>query len=141
MVIYNVEWLKKNWQMEMDIVCGVKPCDDAVSRQAVLEIAKSHTLTDDYWALQNLPSVRPQEQTGHWKRISMDRYTTHAQYWYECDKCGEHNLGNTDFCPYCGAKMVEQKETETWHGIHAQITAPKGTFERIFNEADDDYDI
>ena len=34
-VIYNVEWLKKNWQMEMDIVCGVKPCDDAVSREAV----------------------------------------------------------------------------------------------------------
>ena len=31
-VIYNVEWLKKNWQMEMEIVCGVKPCDDAISR-------------------------------------------------------------------------------------------------------------
>ena len=61
MVIYNVEWLKKNWQMEMDIVCGVKPCDDAVSRQAVLEIAKQHTLTNDYLAIQELPSVRPQE--------------------------------------------------------------------------------
>ena len=33
MVAYNVEWLKKNWQMEMDIVCGVKPCDDAISRK------------------------------------------------------------------------------------------------------------
>ena len=32
-------------------------------------------------------------------------------------------------------------ESETWNGIHAQITAPKGTFERIFNEADDDTDI
>jgi len=32
LVAYNVEWLKKHWQMEMDIVCGVKPCDDAISR-------------------------------------------------------------------------------------------------------------
>ena len=36
-VAYNVEWLKKHWQMEMDIVCGVKPCDDAISRQAVFD--------------------------------------------------------------------------------------------------------
>ena len=89
-----------------------EPCDDVVSRQAVLEIAKQHTLTNDYLAIQNLPSVRPQEQIGHWKRISMDRYTTHAQYWYECDKCGEHNLGNTDFCPYCGCRMVDPQESE-----------------------------
>lgn len=33
------------------------------------------------------------------------------------------------------AKM-ESKETETWNGIHAQITAPKGTFNKILNEAD-----
>jgi len=35
----------------------------------------------------------------------------------------------------------ESEKTETWNGIHAQITAPKGTFERIFNEADEDNDI
>lgn len=40
-----------------------------------------------------------------------------------------------------GAKMVEAQETETWNGIHAQITAPKGTFERIFNDANDKNDI
>ena len=37
--------------------------------------------------------------------------------------------------------LFEPQETETWNGIHAQITAPKGTFERIFNDADDDSDI
>ena len=37
--------------------------------------------------------------------------------------------------------LFEPQETETWNGIHAQITAPKGTFERIFNDADDDNDI
>ena len=130
-------------------------CDDVVSRQAMINLIRGCNSALEEPRIFNchnagvkfeqyvteLPSVRPREQTGHWKRISMDRYTTHAQYWYECDKCGEHNLGNTDFCPYCGCRMVEPKETETWHGIHAQITAPKGTFERIFNEADDDYDI
>ena len=35
------------------------------------------------------------------------------------------------------------QENETWNGIHAQITAPKGTFDRIWNEAEevDDNDI
>ena len=28
------------------------------------------------------------------------------------------------------------KETETWNGIHLQITAPKGTFERIYYDTD-----
>ena len=35
-------------------------------------------------------------------------------------------------------KPYEPQESEIWNGIHAQITAPKGTFERIFNEAEDD---
>ena len=33
-------------------------------------------------------------------------------------------------------------ETETWNGIHAQVTAPKGTFKKIFEDSkrwDDDY--
>ncbi len=56
--------------------------------------------------------LKQKPKTGHWKRISMDKYTTHAQYWYECDKCGEHNLGNTNYCPKCGARMVEPQESE-----------------------------
>ena len=32
------------------------------------------------------------------------------------------------------------KEQETWNGIHGQITAPNGTFERIFNNADEEDD-
>lgn len=39
------------------------------------------------------------------------------------------------------ADEEENEETETWNGFHGQITAPKGTFERIFNDADDDNDI
>ena len=40
----------------------------------------------------------------------------------------------------CKVEPQESEKTETWNGIHAQITAPKGTFEKIFNDADDDDD-
>ncbi|MBR3243785.1 MAG: zinc ribbon domain-containing protein [Parasporobacterium sp.] len=98
-----------------------EPCGNAISRQAVLDIVDSYSesqsnvedVTQDIISdIMALPSVNPQPKIGHWKRISMDRYTTHAQYWYKCDKCGEHNLGNTDYCPSCGAKMVEPQESE-----------------------------
>ena len=29
-------------------------------------------------------------------------------------------------------------ELETWEGIHAQVTAPKGTFDKIWNEVEED---
>lgn len=160
LVIYNVEWLKKNWQMEMDIVCGVKPCDDVVSIEAVIEWLKAKDIikmsSQEKTARKELKaflSVRPQEQTGKWEEIVKEhkcyaRDDTYTTTEYHCSECGEEPFVNEDgfyelsnYCPNCGARMVEQKETETWHGIHAQITAPKGTFERIFNEADDDYDI
>ena len=57
---------------------------------------------------ENDKALSQKPKTGHWKRISMDKYTTHAQYWYECDKCGEHNLGNTDYCPSCGCRMESE---------------------------------
>ena len=41
-----------------------EPSEDAVSRQAVLEILKSHTLTNDYLAIEQLPSVQPKQKEG-----------------------------------------------------------------------------
>ena len=36
----------------------------------------------------------------------------------------------------------ENNDTEIWHGIHGQVIAPKGTFEKIWNEAkEDDYNV
>lgn len=37
-----------------------------------------------------------------------------------------------------GQKYVRiSDDVEVWNGIHAQITAPKGTFEKIFNDAEE----
>ena len=57
-----------------------------------------------------LTPVTSQPKTGHWKRISMDKYSEHSKYWYRCDRCGNDNLGNTDWCPNCGADMREDGE-------------------------------
>lgn len=96
-----------------------QPCEDAISRQDVLDCLTATGLKKyDYILnarnkIKNLPSVKSQEpKIGHWERISMDKYTTHAQYWYRCDRCGKDNLGNTDWCPSCGARMVEPQESE-----------------------------
>ena len=68
-VIYNVMWLKDHWQQEMDIVCGVKPCEDAVSRQAVQDTIEDWLMSDDFdkrdlvqrlhGRINELPSVQP----------------------------------------------------------------------------------
>ena len=100
-----------------------EPCDDAVSREAVLDEA-FEVDTKEYGridvvgvdAIDALPSVTPSRHKGHWKRVSIDKYSEHAHYWYECDKCGKQHLGNTNYCPYCGAEMVEQKESD--HKCH-----------------------
>ena len=34
-----------------------------------------------------------------------------------------------------------RQEAEIWNGIHAQIVAPKGTFDKIWEEAEDNNDI
>jgi len=86
-------------------------CEDAVSREAVLEIAKQHTLTNDYLAIQSLPPVRPQEpKTGHWITT---RTLMHDGEYY-CDKCNCDSPHNEkwDYCPNCGARMVEPQESE-----------------------------
>ena len=68
MVAYNVEWLKNHFDIEQAVICGQQPCEDAISRQAVLDILKreGHKWGNDYrdWVdaieeIKNLPSVNP----------------------------------------------------------------------------------
>lgn len=100
-----------NQGYEMGLKENKKQSGDAISRQAVLYLVADYDLSmgQVVKAIHALPSVTPQQKmgqrTGRWKRISIDKYSEHAQYWYRCDKCGKDNLGNTNFCPNCGAKM------------------------------------
>ena len=120
-VAYNVEWLKEHWQMEMDIVCGIKPCDDAISRadaQTEIMMSKSIVAFDrDLWIktkdavqiLRVLPPVEPSSRKGHW--IIKNRYY-HDTVTAECSECGREVEIPTcmselmyNGCPYCLADM------------------------------------
>lgn len=116
-----------------------KPCADAVSRQAVLEILQDYVFEEDEIEsvtdecqnnmaesiarnIVQLPSVNPQEpKTGYWiytpiKRLIDDeecKYIT--DYRCSCSKCGS-DFGfqkmSDAYCKYCGSRMVEPHERE-----------------------------
>ena len=100
-------------------------CEDAISRQAVIEAidkwAKNmHVLialpgnevTPLFYNMRELPSVNP-TKTGHWIMTS-DYYTgAYGSIDYvECSCCHEYSLEEGNFCPNCGAKMIESQESE-----------------------------
>jgi len=64
---------------------------------------------------------------------------------YYCTDCVKMN---TDGCPYHTSTsdgkacddFLYQKELEVWNGIDGQLIMPKGTFEKIYNEAEEEDD-
>lgn len=90
-------------------------CEDAISRQAVLERIKReeeilYTPTGMNYlirVIKGIPPVTPQPKTGHW----ISHYDQDAKEgWYECDCCHTERAFNTKFCPDCGCRMVEPQE-------------------------------
>ena len=88
--------------------------DDLISRQAVLEtLDDMDNVLDEDRTIENykellkecyevLPPVNPQEKTGHWIYKTME-----GQF---CSICGEQSVWKFNYCPNCGAKMVEEQE-------------------------------
>ena len=107
--------------------------EEAISRQAVLEMAYDMSEIDgehftkpwmvvDVEDIQKLPSVKPQEpKTGHWIDHHLPEVGKCMQYMSECSVCGKmicnrYNIYK-NFCPCCGAKMIEPQESETEQGL------------------------
>lgn len=102
-----------------------QPCDDAISREAAITIAGTHTLTVDETvkALERLPSVT--QKSGKWIKVkSGDKDFPES---IVCSRCSNENshldfnenaepIGKvfvtSKYCPNCGAKMVESQESE-----------------------------
>ena len=98
-----------------------EPCGDLISRQAVLDEISDYnndldyTTNELYDRVKRMSPVNPQPKTGHWEQ--------YGKYWEdkfkcsECGKeqprilCGERIIGHwSDYCPNCGAKMVDEQE-------------------------------
>ncbi len=105
-----------------------KSCTDAISRQAVDKLSKElvHTTRDkadflcNFWeGLRKLPPVTPKEKTGRWIDDANKIDAQFGRHTYICSECGkyaEYFISGTEvwwdrvkpnFCPNCGAKMVE----------------------------------
>ena len=93
-------------------------CEDAVSREAVLDIfADNVDATRPYstaWEkIRDLPSVNPQQRVGHWIQ-TQEKDDAEPFILWECSCCHKefrgvvHKVSN--YCPNCGAKMVEPQE-------------------------------
>ncbi len=63
--------------------------------------------------MDSIPPINSQEpRTGHWIVKTYSTKMNDTYYGYECDQCHkEYNL-RTNYCPSCGAKMVEPQESE-----------------------------
>ena len=91
-----------------------EPSGDLISREETLtafaDYVGSGMSMDDYDALWNIvakmPAVRQESKTGHWV------WNTNKTY-CKCSECGI-GMGHTeyDYCPNCGARMIESRERE-----------------------------
>ena len=88
----------------------LKPCDDCISRQAVLDAISNEKY--HYWALfeyvKQLPPVNPTEKVGQWEWNQYDSNPKIGNF--HCSQC--HGIGKAyyDYCPYCGSRMTQEVE-------------------------------
>lgn len=121
-------WEYREMAFDMAIkALSAEPCEDAISRQAVMDFIRGLTrwcvrskdgkfnnvglLYDDVmFGLDRLPSVTPRQKVGKW--IYTKAVSTGEIIWSECSVCGEGEHGcakRMKFCPNCGAKMEESE--------------------------------
>lgn len=83
-----------------------------------------------------------------WKEEDTKERITKGKKWkitYYCTDCVKMN---TDGCPYHTSTpdgkacddFLYQKELEVWNGINGQLIMPKGTFEKIYNDSEEEDD-
>ena len=98
-----VEYLEQEPTTKNDLGVDSISRQEAIDtiRQLYLDLASQKYVID---LLKVLPSVTPQEpKTGHWIDVFGG---------CECSECGDLEPGYSDYCPNCGAKMIESQESE-----------------------------
>lgn len=79
-----------------------------IDRDSELQYADREENTELYKIA--IKALEEQPKTGHWKRVSIDKYVQHAMAFYRCSECDNDIIGEHNYCPNCGAKMQEVEE-------------------------------
>ena len=95
-----------------------QPCEDAISRQAVISTIydnKSDFKNDfaqGFFAdrINDLPPVTPQPKIGRWIEHPHEAGENWEFSRYECSECHVWADDDSDYCPNCGVKMKEVEE-------------------------------
>lgn len=95
-----------------------EPCEDCISRKAVLELSWELTNLDSsvdrvisVSDIDKLPSVTPTRKKGKWIKGSIEQGALGIRYTEKtCSKCGwSHSLIiPQNYCPNCGAEMENE---------------------------------
>lgn len=104
----HAEWLK-----DYKRLLEQEPCEEAISRQAVVGYLCTHCPDDaecfkdcdDIKNIKAFPPVTPQPKIGHWEYVQYDSNPKIGNY--HCSVCRHIIIPfkNQKYCPNCGAKM------------------------------------
>ena len=104
-----------------------QPCEEAISREDAMNMIlgygneiKAEVMNDIKASMIKLPSVQPKIKVGHWIEGQTNNPNIHNIL---CSCCfeGYQSKGHANsqytkdkfqWCPKCGAKMIEQQESE-----------------------------
>lgn len=103
------------WLQDYKRLLEQEPCEDAISRQAVIDIVKDmrdlvreDVLCDAIKSIQKLPPVQPARKIGKWVKNDKEN----PNDWH-CSRCGaivedfEQIYHNWLYCYHCGAQMAD----------------------------------
>ena len=103
---------------------GQEPCEDAVSRQSMLDAITDidDNINMDIYTnevreiISALPSVIHTHKKGKWIK---------TKYWYSnyCSECNYKSEEQTNYCPNCGSRMEEPNKSEIPTGSDDYISA------------------
>lgn len=137
--LYCVDGISREAEEMAIQALSQEPYEDAISREAAITIAGTHTLTVDETvkALERLPSVTQksdeqlykngfadgyeqghkdaEQKSGKWTKMFL---TDTRDIYCQCSDCGfihkfiDGHTAQYNYCPNCGAKMESEEQTE-----------------------------
>ena len=142
--------LKERMEKQMQ-----EPCDDAISREELLKAIETwdkfgcdantrlvryqdHYIPYIHYdnvikCIKGMPPVtqKPIECDDAVSRILKRMWNCRGKHTTSIDKVAMEQIIRDEL-----PSVTQKSETETWNGMHGQITAPKGTFKKIYEDAE-----